>query len=232
MRHGFTLMELLVVIAIIAVLAALLLPVLSHAKAAAQRTVCISNLKQIDLALLAYADDHADSIRAITNKEALYFTYKASIQPYLLRNGSSTNATLFICPADDFDCTMPAIHAVYLFRKATGTGFHHLDETEHSSYFFGGDAPDTGETRAAGKPFSSVREPSRRVLVGELSACFGLSAHDRKQPGQFNNAKNVMGFFDGHVSLIPIYWDGKTGLYDMPSFYDPPAGYEYTWFGK
>jgi hypothetical protein len=59
-----------------------------------------------------------------------------------------------------------------------------------------------------------------------------LSAHDRKQPGQFNNAKNVMGFFDGHVSLIPIYWDGKTGLYDMPSFHDPPAGYDYTWFGK
>ena len=58
--RGFTLIEFLVVIAIIAILAALLLPALSRAKTAAQTTVCLNNLKQLQLAWLTYAHDHND----------------------------------------------------------------------------------------------------------------------------------------------------------------------------
>ena len=59
---SFTLIELLVVIAIIAILAALLLPVLSRARELGRRAVCISQLRQMGLALVSYADDYEDRL--------------------------------------------------------------------------------------------------------------------------------------------------------------------------
>jgi prepilin-type N-terminal cleavage/methylation domain-containing protein len=62
-RHGgFTLIELLVVIAIIAILAAILFPVFAQAREKGRQTACLSNCKQLGLALMMYTSDYDDTL--------------------------------------------------------------------------------------------------------------------------------------------------------------------------
>src|SRR5436309_10572825 len=60
-QHAFTLIELLVVIAIIAILAAILFPVFAQARDKARQTACLSNCKQIGLAVTMYAQDYDET---------------------------------------------------------------------------------------------------------------------------------------------------------------------------
>lgn len=232
MRRAFTLMELLVTVAIIGILAALLLSVLGRARGAAERATCISNLHQINAALIMYADDHADSLRAATNDYHIYFTYREDINSYLSRNGSSTNDSIFACPADKFDCTKSLVEDWFYPNPASGRGFHHLKQTDYSSYIFNGEAANSADTRVTQKAFAAVRQPARLVLVGEFSGALGLSAHAPNGLQPSNNAKNVVAFVDGHVSYIPIYWNGNSGIDNIPIHYNPPSGYEYVWFDR
>ncbi len=229
-KHGFTLIELLVVIALLALLASLLLPAFGRAKAATRRATCINNCRQVNMALQLYVDEHTDSIGYT---EDIYFSYKENIRPYLGQHGGSTSDNkVFDCPADDFPMR-GAIGDMFLHSEAGGEGFCTQPWTHFSSYFFNGPARGTNDvvniTGLEEKPFSAVREPSKTLLLGEISGGAGFSTHARIQPLQFNNAQNVMSFADAHVAFIRMYWNGTPGLDGFPFFYEPPIGYSYKW---
>ena len=63
--NAFTLVELLVVIAIVGILAALLIPAVSHASGTAKRARCMSNLRQVNLAIRMYAEEHLEALPAL-----------------------------------------------------------------------------------------------------------------------------------------------------------------------
>lgn len=124
-RHGaaraFTMIELLIVIAIVAILAALLLPALSRAKQAAEMAVCQSNLRQVNIGLRLYLDDHRAYpffMDRVNHKDRWWFD---SLEPFTaaawpefnvarrLRNMKRSG--LYVCPGYNRVCGLYSAHS-------------------------------------------------------------------------------------------------------------------------
>jgi prepilin-type N-terminal cleavage/methylation domain-containing protein len=238
---GFSLIELLVVIAIIAILVALLLPALASAKARAKRTVCLNNVKQINLGVHLYAADNAD---VLPNTGVLtYMTYKDVMKHYVGLNGSSSpQDKIFTCPAD-----------LYYYRDSDGSyiphGWHEQIVFDYSSYTFNGlnlftNYPNFAYNGIlpglAGKRVDVVKNPAKTILITEAAAMYPYSWHQPKlssgEIGMFNDSRNIVSFMDGHVDYIKMYWNSDlrypNGYFSVSAYYDPPAGYDYEWSGN
>ena len=94
-NKGFTLIELLVVIAIIGILAGILLPVLSRARESARKTQCMSNVKQIGMGLIMYANENIETFPSSTTG-----SNDAMISLNLLYDTYISDNKVFNCPSD------------------------------------------------------------------------------------------------------------------------------------
>lgn len=159
--RAFTLVELLVVIAIIAILAAILFPVFAQAKAAAQRTSSLSNIKQLALAQLMYANDHDDTFTSSMETSATVGTdtwrrsFDWTLQPYI------KNWDILTSPGDREGSVFPAE------ANPSGRPLRRAFGMPDNIGQFSAVPDAAGTIRFFGRPAGTVPEPSSTVLLLE-----------------------------------------------------------------
>jgi prepilin-type N-terminal cleavage/methylation domain-containing protein len=229
---AFTLIELVTVMAVILVLAALLLPVVSKAKAESQRATCVSNLRQVSLAIRMYAEDNKDVLPQLGHPpmpgDVVWIGFRPMVQNYLgIHRQASPDDKVFVCPADRFSVE-------WIPQPRRAGPIHENTVTNFTSYLFNGcntitNLPVPG---IAGARLGSLETPTKTVLLAEGSAFEAFSWHKPHKELMFRDSLNEVGYVDGHVDFVKIFWNGSLRGYGAPCYYDPPQGYAYRWSGK
>ena len=200
MKKGFTLIELLVVIAIIAILAAILFPVFARAREKARQTSCLSNLKQLGLGAMMYAQDY-DEVMFSTWMDPSGAAYPGDYQwpqvlyPYI------KNWQIFVCPSD----STPNIVAT------SGAPGSSLSYAANVAYYGGSGSTAFTCTRPTGNSLAVEQDPAGTILLFDWTGGFewgwqyvssqpsNLAAYfTTNPPGRHNGGVNVA-FCDGHA---------------------------------
>ena len=173
-RHGFTLIELLVVVSIIAILAALLVPAVAMARAAAQQTRCLAHLRQLPMAVTAYADETGGQL--VLGKigfgalQKQWETLLADVVPGVLgeaeriedtATGTTARASIVRgCPAFAWSIDPGASNAL---RWTSGYGINVRPDLPGSPYRYNWLWPGSGEQWH----LDAISHHSRRILFGD-----------------------------------------------------------------
>jgi len=206
-KRGFTLIELLVVIAIIAILAAILFPVFAKAREKARQASCQSNLKQIGLGELMYAQDYDERLAANTRGSPMgTIWWDGQIQPYV------KNIQLFRCPSYGTFQATAGVGATGASNCACANTYWRLRAGYGRNY------GDTNRLNPwpvpSGRLLAEFLDPSGTLLVAD-SHCVVASppniwpcdtAGNKAQCMRHNEGANVL-FVDGHVK-----WFNEGGL--------------------
>jgi len=243
--YGFTLIELLVVISILAILAAMMLPVLSKGKAQAQGIKCLSNCKQLQLAWIEYTQDYQDYLvrnaigddvvgwvqnhmdydggnLANTNVSFLIDPNSALLAPY-----TSGQYMIYRCAADQSTVVIggqscPRVRSVSL-SQAMNSKNDWMSYATGEAYLVFVRMSDFSHMSPA-QAFCFMDEHPDSVNWGELAVAMidqsTLSqAHIIDVPASFHNGCSAVSFADGHGEVHP-WRDARTRV---PVTYGTPA---------
>jgi prepilin-type N-terminal cleavage/methylation domain-containing protein len=197
--RGFTLIELLVVIAIIAILAAMLLPALSGAKARAKTICCVSNLRQIGMAMTIYLSDNEDNFPYTGNDTRLM---PLSDMWRLLDPIIGTNASFYVCPADTGPFNVLYVELSGSLQSPPITTSN-LSVASSYFYYYGFYHSDPPVSAIGQRRLGEVTHPSQKVVmhceaIGNRSEING-TAFDGYAHGLY--AKTFL-FIDGHARFL------------------------------